>query len=197
MKLVFATHNPNKLKEVQQLVPNQIELINLETIGCTTEIPETADTLEGNAKLKADFITNNYQLSCFADDTGLLVNSLKGEPGVYSARYAGPQADSNANMDKLLTNLSSKKDRSAYFQTVIALNLNGKTYIFEGKIEGVITASKRGENGFGYDPIFQPNGYKETFAELPLTIKNKISHRALAFKKLITYLNSIHVTGEK
>ncbi|WP_282180091.1 non-canonical purine NTP diphosphatase [Maribacter stanieri] len=197
MKLVFATHNPNKLKEVQQLVPNQIELINLETIGCTTDIPETADTLEGNAKLKADFITNNYQLSCFADDTGLLVNSLKGEPGVYSARYAGPQADSNANMDKLLTNLSSKKDRSAYFQTVIALNLNGKTYIFEGKIEGVITASKRGENGFGYDPIFQPNGYKETFAELPLTIKNKISHRALAFKKLITYLNSIHVTGEK
>ena len=197
MKLVFATHNPNKLKEVQQLVPNQIELINLETIGCTTDIPETADTLEGNAKLKADFITNNYQLSCFADDTGLLVNSLKGEPGVYSARYAGPQADSNANMDKLLTNLSSKKDRSAYFQTVIALNLNGKTYIFEGKIEGVITASKRGENGFGYDPIFQPNGYKETFAELPLTIKNKISHRALAFKKLITYLNSIHVTREK
>lgn len=197
MKLVFATHNPNKLKEVQQLVPNQIELINLETIGCTTDIPETADTLEGNAKLKADFITNNYQLSCFADDTGLLVNSLKGEPGVYSARYAGTQADSNANMDKLLTNLSSKKDRSAYFQTVIALNLNGKTYIFEGKIEGVITASKRGENGFGYDPIFQPNGYKETFAELPLTIKNKISHRALAFKKLITYLNSIHVTREK
>ena len=116
---------------------------------------------------------------------------------MYSARYAGPQADSNANMDKLLTNLNSKKDRSAYFQTVIALNLNGKTYIFEGKIEGVITASKRGENGFGYDPIFQPNGYKETFAELPLTIKNKISHRALAFKKLITYLNSIHVTGEK
>ena len=197
MKLVFATHNPNKLKEVQQLVPNQIELINLETIGCTTDIPETADTLEGNAKLKADFITNNYQLSCFADDTGLLVNSLKGEPGVYSARYAGTQADSNANMDKLLTNLNSKKDRSAYFQTVIALNLNGKTYIFEGKIEGVITASKRGENGFGYDPIFQPNGYKETFAELPLTIKNKISHRALAFKKLITYLNSIHVTREK
>ena len=197
MKLVFATHNPNKLKEVQQLVPNQIELINLETIDCTTDIPETADTLEGNAKLKADFITNNYQLSCFADDTGLLVNSLNDEPGVYSARYAGTQADSNANMDKLLTNLSSKKDRSAYFQTVIALNLNGKTYIFEGKIEGVITASKRGENGFGYDPIFQPNGYKETFAELPLTIKNKISHRALAFKKLITYLNSIHVTGEK
>ncbi|SFR74917.1 non-canonical purine NTP diphosphatase [Maribacter stanieri] len=197
MKLVFATHNPNKLKEVQQLVPNQIELINLETIGCTTDIPETADTLEGNAKLKADFVTNNYQLSCFADDTGLLVNSLNDEPGVYSARYAGTQADSNANMDKLLTNLSSKKDRSAYFQTVIALNLNGKTHIFEGKIEGVITASKRGENGFGYDPIFQPNGYKETFAELPLTIKNKISHRALAFKKLITYLNSIHVTGEK
>ncbi|HDZ06327.1 hypothetical protein LCGC14_0148530 [marine sediment metagenome] len=197
MKLVFATHNPNKSKEVQQLVPSQIELINLETIGCTTDIPETANTLEGNAKLKADFVTNNYQLSCFADDTGLLVNSLNGEPGVYSARYAGTQADSNANMDKLLANLSSKKDRSAYFKTVIALNLNGKTHIFEGKIEGVITVNKRGENGFGYDPIFQPNGYEETFAELPLSIKNKISHRAKAFKKLITYLNSIHVTGEK
>ncbi|MEP2237544.1 MAG: non-canonical purine NTP diphosphatase [Maribacter sp.] len=195
MKLVFATHNPNKLKEVQPLVPSQIELINLETIGCTTDIPETATTLEGNAKLKADFVTNNYDLSCFADDTGLLVNSLNGEPGVYSARYAGPNNDSNANMDKLLTNLNGKKDRSAHFKTVIALNLNGKTHIFEGKIEGIITETKRGENGFGYDPIFQPNGYSKTFAELPLSIKNEISHRAQAFKKLIAYLNSIHVTG--
>ncbi|SIQ56866.1 non-canonical purine NTP diphosphatase [Maribacter ulvicola] len=195
MKLVFATHNPNKLKEVQLLVPSQIELINLETIGCTTDIPETAITLEGNAKLKANFVTKNYQLSCFADDTGLLVNSLNGEPGVYSARYAGPQNNSNANMDKLLANLKGKKDRSAHFKTVIALNLNGKTHIFEGKIEGVITQTKKGEKGFGYDPIFQPNGYKETFAELPLSIKNKISHRAQAFKKLIAHLNSIHAAG--
>lgn len=195
MKLVFATHNPNKLKEVQQMVTDQIELTNLDTIGCTTNIPETAQTLEGNAKIKANFITNTYDLPCFADDTGLLVDSLNGEPGVYSARYAGEHNDSNANMDKLLYNLKNKKDRSAHFKTVIALNLNGKTHIFEGKIEGVITKNKRGTNGFGYDPIFQPTGYKETFAELPLSIKNEISHRALAFKKLIAYLNSIHVTG--
>ncbi|WP_437369088.1 non-canonical purine NTP diphosphatase [Maribacter litoralis] len=194
MKLVFATHNPNKLKEVQQMVTDQIELINLNTIGCSTDIPETAQTLEGNAKIKADFVTNNYNLSCFADDTGLLVNALNGEPGVYSARYAGEHNDSNANMNKLLVNLKNKSDRSAHFKTVIVLNLNGETHIFEGKIEGVITESKRGKNGFGYDPIFQPNGYKETFAELPLSIKNEISHRAQAFKKLIAYLNTIHVT---
>lgn len=194
MKLVFATHNPNKLKEVQQMVTDQIELINLDTIGFSTDIPETAQTLEGNAKIKADFVTNNYNLSCFADDTGLLVNALNGEPGVYSARYAGEHNDSNANMNKLLVNLKNKSDRSANFKTVIVLNLNGETHIFEGKIEGVITESKRGKNGFGYDPIFQPNGYKETFAELPLSIKNEISHRAQAFKKLIAYLNTIHVT---
>ncbi|WP_430425442.1 non-canonical purine NTP diphosphatase [Maribacter litoralis] len=194
MKLVFATHNPNKLKEVQQMVTDQIELINLDTIGCSTDIPETAQTLEGNAKIKADFVTNNYNLSCFADDTGLLVNALNGEPGVYSARYAGEHNDSNANMNKLLVNLKNKSDRSAHFKTVIVLNLNGETHIFEGKIEGVIIESKRGKNGFGYDPIFQPNGYKETFAELPLSIKNEISHRAQAFKKLIAYLNTIHVT---
>lgn len=194
MKLVFATHNPNKLKEVQQMVTDQIELINLDTIGCSTDIPETAQTLEGNAKIKADFVTNNYNLSCFADDTGLLVNALNGEPGVYSARYAGEHNDSNANMNKLLVNLKNKSDRSAHFKTVIVLNLNGETHIFEGKIEGVITEGKRGENGFGYDPIFQPNGYKKTFAELPLSIKNEISHRAQAFKKLIAYLNTIHVT---
>lgn len=194
MKLVFATHNPNKLKEVQQMVTDQIELINLDTIGFSTDIPETAKTLEGNAKIKADFVTNNYNLSCFADDTGLLVNALNGEPGVYSARYAGEHNDSNANMNKLLVNLKNKSDRSAHFKTVIVLNLNGETHIFEGKIEGVITESKRGKNGFGYDPIFQPNGYKETFAELPLSIKNEISHRAQAFKKLIAYLNTIHVT---
>tara|TARA_R110002020_G_scaffold48269_1_gene137574 strand:- start:841 stop:1536 length:696 start_codon:yes stop_codon:yes gene_type:complete len=195
MKLVFATHNPNKLKEVQQMVPDHIELINLETIGCTTNIPETANTLEGNAKIKADFVTNTYQLSCFADDTGLLVETLNGEPGVYSARYAGEQNDVDANMNKLLDNLKNEQNRTAHFKTVIALNLNGKTHIFEGKIEGVITENKRGHNGFGYDPIFKPNGYDKTFAELPLSIKNNISHRAKAFKKLIDYLKTTHVTG--
>ena len=192
MKLVFATHNPNKLIEIQQLVPSYIELVSLNTIGCNTDIPETATTLEGNARIKADFITNTYQLPSFADDTGLIVDSLNGEPGVYSARYAGTENDSNANMDKLLANLSDKQNRNAYFNTVIALNLNGKTHIFDGSIHGKIIETKKGDNGFGYDPIFQPNGYEETFAQLPLSIKNKISHRALAFKKLITYLNSIH-----
>ncbi|MGO4918982.1 non-canonical purine NTP diphosphatase [Maribacter spongiicola] len=193
MKLVFATHNPNKLKEIQQLVPSYIELVSLDMIGCTTDIPETANTLEGNAKIKADFITDTYQLPCFADDTGLIVDSLNGDPGVYSARYAGPENDANANMDKLLANLNDQQDRNAYFNTVIALNLNGKTHIFDGKIHGEITEAKKGAHGFGYDPIFKPNGYNETFAQLPLSIKNEISHRALAFKKLITYLNSIHV----
>lgn len=194
MKLVFATHNSNKLKEIQQLLPEFIELISLDMLGCMDEIPETANTLEGNAKLKADFITNTYQLPCFADDTGLLVNSLNGEPGVYSARYAGEQNDSQANMAKLLSNLKNKEDRTAHFKTVIALNINGETHIFEGKVIGEITTSQKGNHGFGYDPIFKPNGYKETFAELPLSIKNSISHRGQAVQKLIAYLNNINVS---
>ena len=194
MKLVFATHNSNKLKEIQQLLPEFIELISLDMLGYMDEIPETANTLEGNAKLKADFITNTYQLPCFADDTGLLVNSLNGEPGVYSARYAGEQNDSQANMAKLLNNLKKKKDRTAHFKTVIALNINGETHIFEGKVIGEITTSQKGNHGFGYDPIFKPNGYKETFAELPLSIKNSISHRGQAVQKLIAYLNNINVS---
>ena len=194
MKIVFATHNSNKLKEIQQLLPEFIELISLDMLGCMDEIPETANTLEGNAKLKADFITNTYQLPCFADDTGLLVNSLNGEPGVYSARYAGEQNDSQANMSKLLQNLENKKDRTAHFKTVIALNINGETHIFEGKVNGVITICQKGLHGFGYDPIFKPNGYDETFAELPLSIKNSISHRGQAVQKLIAYLKNINVT---
>lgn len=195
MKLVFATHNANKLKEIQQLVPSFIELISLDTIGCINDIPETAITLEGNARLKADFITNTYKLPCFADDTGLLVNSLKGEPGVYSARYAGSKNNSQANMLKLLNNLKNKKDRTAFFKTVIALNINGKTHIFDGKVEGEIIIEQKGKDGFGYDPIFKPNGYDKTFAELPLSIKNEISHRGKAFKQLIAYLNNNNVTG--
>tara|TARA_R110000765_G_scaffold19589_1_gene51306 strand:+ start:11143 stop:11730 length:588 start_codon:yes stop_codon:yes gene_type:complete len=194
MKYLFATHNSNKLKEIQQLLPEFIELISLDMLGCMDEIPETANTLEGNAKLKADFITKTYQLPCFADDTGLLVNSLNGEPGVYSARYAGEQNDSQANMAKLLNNLKNKEDRTAHFKTVIALNINGETHIFEGKVIGEITTSQKGNHGFGYDPIFKPNGYKETFAELPLSIKNSISHRGQAVQKLIAYLNNINVS---
>lgn len=193
MTLVFATHNPNKLKEIQALIPKNITLLSLADIGCFKDIPETANTLEGNAKLKADHVTNTYNLPCFADDTGLLVNSLNGEPGVYSARYAGAENDANTNMDKLLRNLLDKKDRSAYFKTAIALNLNGKTLFFDGSVEGEIIESKKGTNGFGYDPIFKPNGYECTFAELPLEIKNKISHRGRAFAKLIAHLNTAHV----
>lgn len=193
MKLVFATHNPNKLKEIQKLVPPSFELVSLDSIGCHTAIPETAKTLEGNARLKANFITNTYQLPCFADDTGLLIASLKGEPGVYSARYAGPENNAEANMDKVLDKLRNKTNRSACFKTVIALNIHGKTHLFEGEVAGKITKSKQGEHGFGYDPIFQPNGYQETFAQMPLSIKNEISHRGTAFKKLITFLNSANL----
>ncbi|SNR43469.1 XTP/dITP diphosphohydrolase [Maribacter sedimenticola] len=194
MKLVFATHNPNKLIELQKLVPPSLELISLETLGCHEAIPETENTLEGNARLKANYITNTYQLPCFADDTGLLVTSLNGEPGVLSARYAGPENNAQANMSKLLTKLEGSKDRSAYFKTVIALNLNGETHIFEGKVDGEITMSQYGEQGFGYDPIFKPTGYDQTFAQLPLFEKNKISHRGRAFQKLIAYLKHTNVT---
>ncbi|WP_419211800.1 non-canonical purine NTP diphosphatase [Maribacter sp. X9] len=193
MKLVFATHNPNKLREIQQLVPSTIQLISLDGIGCMTEIAETSNTLEGNARIKADFVTDTYQLPCFADDTGLLVDSLNGEPGVFSARYAGSKNNAEANMDKLLAKMTGQENRNAHFKTVIALNLNGETHLFEGKIDGTITTKKNGINGFGYDPIFAPNGYEQTFAELPLSVKNEISHRAQAFKKLIAYLKTINV----
>jgi XTP/dITP diphosphohydrolase len=196
MKLVFATHNPSKLKEIQQLVPPFIELVSLETIGCNTVIPETANTLEGNARLKADFVTNTYKLPCFADDTGLLINSLHGEPGVFSARYAGIENNAEANMDKVLYKLIGKENRAAFFKTVIALNLNGETHLFKGTINGEITPNKTGINGFGYDPIFKPNGYDKTFAQLPLSVKNEISHRGQAFKKLIAFLKTLHVTGQ-
>ncbi|APQ15855.1 non-canonical purine NTP diphosphatase [Maribacter hydrothermalis] len=194
MKLVFATHNPNKLKEIQKLVPSFIELVSLDEIGCTEDIPETASSLEGNARIKASYVTKTYNFPCFADDTGLIVNALNGEPGVYSARYAGPQKNSKANMTKLLRNLKYKNNRTAFFKTVIALNIKGETHIFEGTVDGEITEKETGQNGFGYDPIFKPNGYEETFGQLPLSVKNKISHRGLAFKKLITYLNNINVT---
>tara|TARA_R110001583_G_scaffold16871_5_gene68931 strand:+ start:1758 stop:2351 length:594 start_codon:yes stop_codon:yes gene_type:complete len=191
MKLVFATHNQNKVREVQALLPTTITLLSLTDIGCDEEIPETGKTLEANAILKADFVTNKYGYPCFADDTGLLVNSLDGAPGVYSARYAGEQKNSDDNMDKLLTELKSKKDRTARFETIIALNLENKQHIFKGVVEGEISIDKKGKKGFGYDPIFKPDTHENTFAELPLEVKNKISHRGKAIQHLLTYLKSL------
>lgn len=197
MELVFATHNKNKVKEVQAILPPHISLLSLTDIGCLEEIPETGKTLEENAILKANYITRNFGYPCFADDTGLIVDALNGAPGVYSARYAGKSRDANANMDKLLIELKRAKDRKAQFETVIALNLNEEQHIFKGEIEGKIINEKRGEQGFGYDPIFIPNGYSKTFAELPSEIKNKISHRGLAIQKLITYLNNLGQDEER
>ena len=188
MKLVFASSNKNKIFEIQSMLPETIQILSLEDIGCMEEIPETADNIEGNAILKANYISNKYGYDCFADDTGLEVASLNGEPGVFSARYAGEQRNSDDNMDKLLDNLSDKNNRKAQFKTVIALNINGKQNLFTGIAKGEITFEKTGTKGFGYDPIFQPIGYKETFAELSLEIKNEISHRGKATQKLINFL---------
>jgi XTP/dITP diphosphohydrolase len=191
MEIVFATHNKNKVYEVQFLVPKHIKILSLEAIGCYEEIAETADTLEGNAKIKADFVTEKYKLPCFADDTGLLVERLNGAPGVLSARYAGEQKSSEDNMNKLLDALKTKENRKAKFKTMIALNLNGQQHLFEGIAHGEITVAKSGIKGFGYDPIFKPEGYDKTFAELSIETKNTISHRAKAMKKLIAYLNNL------
>lgn len=192
MELVFATHNSNKLKEVQLLLPKHITVLSLKDIGCHEEILETGATLEENARIKADFITENYNYPCFADDTGLLVNALNGAPGVYSARYAGEQKNSENNMDKLLLELKDNEDRSAKFKTVIALNLKTEREVFKGTVNGTIISEKRGKKGFGYDPIFIPADYNMTFAELPLSIKNKISHRGKAIQQLVQYLKSLY-----
>ena len=188
MQLVFASSNKNKISEIQSMLPETIQILSLEAIGCHEEIPETAATIEGNAILKANYISKKYGYDCFADDTGLEVAALNGEPGVFSARYAGEQRNSDDNMNKLLDNLSDKNNRKAQFKTVIALNINGKQELFTGIAEGEITLEKTGTKGFGYDPIFQPLGYKETFAELSLEIKNEISHRGKATQKLINFL---------
>jgi len=189
MKLVFASHNPNKLKEVKALLPAHIELLSLTDIGCHDDIPETAATIEENAVLKANFVKEHYGFDCFADDTGLEVTSLNGDPGVFSARYAGTANDTQANMTKLLKNLAEKADRSAQFKTVIALSLKNKEVLFTGICEGEIIKKQRGEKGFGYDPIFKPNGYNLTFAEITSEEKGKISHRGKAMRKLIVYLS--------
>ena len=188
MKLVFASNNKNKIQEIQALVPNIIQIVSLEEIGCIEDIQETADTIEGNAILKANYVTEKYGFDCFADDTGLEVDALNGAPGVYSARYAGEQKDANDNMDKLLSELKDESNRKANFKTVIALNLNGKQNLFTGIINGKIIEEKIGTNGFGYDPIFVADGFDKTFAELSMEEKSTISHRGIAVKELILFL---------
>jgi XTP/dITP diphosphohydrolase len=190
MQLVFASNNKNKIIEIQNMLPETITILSLEDIGCFEEIPETSNTIEGNAILKANYVSEKYGCDCFADDTGLEVLSLNGAPGVYSARYAGEQRDANDNMDKLLLNLEDKPNRNAQFKTVITLNLKGKQYLFTGIAKGQITFQKSGNQGFGYDPVFRPEAYTETFAELSLEIKNKISHRGKATSQLIAFLNT-------
>ena len=192
-KLVFATNNAHKLSEVRAILATQYEIISLAELNCFDDIPETADTLEGNALLKAQYIFDKYQVNCFADDTGLEVDALNGAPGVYSARYAGEDNDAKKNVEKLLLNLTGESIRTANFRTVIALIENGKIHYFEGKIEGKIATEPKGETGFGYDPVFIPDGYSQSFAELGIEEKNKISHRALAVQKLADYLCNKHI----
>lgn len=188
MKLIFATHNINKLVEIQSLIPKNIELLSLTDIGCHDEIPETADTIEGNARQKALYVKENFGYDGFADDTGLEVEVLNGKPGVFSARYAGEDKKDADNIRKLLKNLSGKTNRQARFKTVICLVWKEKEYFFEGICRGKIIEEKRGEEGFGYDPIFVPEGQEKTFAEMQLSEKNSFSHRGKAVKKLIAFL---------
>ena len=189
MKIVFASNNKNKIKEIQALLPAAIQIVSLEDIGCTEEIPETANTIEGNAILKANYVTQKYGFDCFADDSGLEVDALNGEPGVFSARYAGEPKNDENNIDKLLTNLNGIENKKANFKTVICLNLNGNQHLFTGIINGQIINERVGTNGFGYDPIFVADGYQKTFAELTLEEKSNISHRGIAVKQLIEFLN--------
>lgn len=187
-KLVVATNNAHKLEEISAILGNEMELLSLKDIHCNADIPETANTLEGNARQKAMYIHENYGMDCFADDTGLEVEALNGAPGVFSARYAGDGHDSEANMQKLLKELEGKENRKAQFRTAICLIMEGKEYLFEGIVKGHIIEEKRGGAGFGYDPIFVPEGYNQTFAELGNDVKNTISHRARAVEKLCTFL---------
>lgn len=188
MKLVFASNNKNKIQEIQALIPATIKILSLKDIGCLEDIPETANTIEGNAILKANYVTEKYGYDCFADDTGLEVETLDGAPGVYSARYAGEHKNADDNMDKLLSELQEKSNRKANFKTVIALNLNGKQKLFTGIINGKIIKERKGTNGFGYDPIFVADGNDKTFSELTMEEKSTISHRGIAVKELIEHL---------
>lgn len=189
-KLVFATNNAHKLEEIRAILGDKVEVLSLKDIQCEADIPETADTLEGNAALKAEYIYRHYGLDCFADDTGLEVEALNGAPGVYSARYAGGEGhDSEANMRKLLAEMKGKENRKAQFRTSICLIEGGTEHLFEGVVKGEIIEEKRGASGFGYDPVFMPEGYTETFAEMGSEEKNRISHRARAVQALCAYLN--------
>lgn len=190
MKLVFATHNHNKAHEIQALLNDQIELITLDDIQCFEEIPETAATLEGNAKMKAAYVVEQFNMNCFADDTGLEIDALNNEPGVYSARYAGEERDPEKNMALVLEKLAHSTNRKARFRTVISLYWQNEFHEFEGIVEGEITTSKSGAKGFGYDPIFKPENSEKTFAEMDLAEKNTMSHRARAFEKMVAFLNT-------
>ena len=188
MKLVFATNNKHKLQEVRAIVGNSVEILSLSDIECYDDIPETADTLQGNALIKARHIYEKYGVDCFADDTGLEVDALGSEPGVYSARYAGEECNSENNMQKLLHNLTGKSERSAQFRTVIALIIKGEEKLFNGIVKGTIAEGKMGDSGFGYDPIFIPEGFSESFAQMSSEQKNSISHRYRATEQLGNYL---------
>ena len=190
MKLVFATHNPGKLQEVRELLAPDYEVIGLSELGDHEDIEETALTLEGNAWIKARTVWQKHGLSCFSDDTGLEIEALDGAPGVFSARFAGPDKDPQANMDKVLDELKGQRNRKARFRTAAALVLNGEEFLFEGTVNGEITTVQSGAKGFGYDPIFSPNGYNSTFAEMDAPTKNAISHRGLAIKKLVAFLKT-------
>ena len=191
MKLVFATANQNKAKEIQSLIPAPIQILSLNDISCLEDIPETRATIEGNASQKAFYVYEKYQHNCFADDTGLEIEALGGNPGVLSARYAGESKNADKNMDKVLFEMKNSGNRKARFKTVISLVINGKELQFEGVVNGEILTEKRGESGFGYDPIFLPEGSNQSFAEMDISEKNKISHRARAVNKLVEYLKSL------
>jgi XTP/dITP diphosphohydrolase len=191
MKILFASSNTHKISEIRQLLPAGYELVSLSDVGFHEDIPETADTIAGNAVLKAQFMADRQPLACFADDTGLVIPSLNDEPGVYSARYAGPERSADANMDLVLQKLETASDRNAYFLTVIALWLDGTMHLFEGRVEGTILTEKRGAHGFGYDPIFRPAGHERTFAEMSSDEKNALSHRGRALEKMVAYLGML------
>lgn len=191
LSIVFATSNPNKIREVKEMLPEGFEIKSLQDIGCTEEVPETSPTIEGNAIQKAHYIRDNYGVDCFAEDTGLEVTALDGDPGVYSARYAGPQRDATDNMDLLLKNLADKPDRSARFKTVIAFTLNGQTHTFTGIVNGTIATQETGTDGFGYDPIFLPENHEISFAEMGKKKKNEISHRGRAMVKFLAFLDQL------
>ncbi|OXA72292.1 non-canonical purine NTP pyrophosphatase [Flavobacterium branchiophilum NBRC 15030 = ATCC 35035] len=191
MKLVFASNNAHKIEEIQQLVPEFVEILSLQAINCLEDIPETATTIAGNAQLKANYVTEKYGYPCFADDTGLEIEALNGAPGVFSARYAGEPKNDKANLEKVLENMTQETHRAAQFKTVICLNLNGLQHLFTGIVKGNIALTPKGNQGFGYDPIFRAAGYDKTFAEMTMKEKSEISHRGKAVEQLVVFLRKM------